>query len=164
VPPRRYLYLPPVPRVRAAGSWIPQIGFRKMVTPKRPPVTAYTTPASAPIGANGIGQTVVANGSATVRIGPSGLGTLWYPNQVTLATTTGAADTSTAIGYLGPVATQSQIVFTSYAGGGDVQGLAIPLMQPGDLLTVVWSGAHNGDQATLVIIGQQQVLTPALCV
>lgn len=157
----RYLYLPPVPRVRSAGSWLPQIGFRKMVPPKRPPVMAYTQPATAPIGANGIGQTVVSGGAATIRIGPSGLGTRWYPNQCTLATTSGAADNSTAIGYLGPVATQSQIVFTSYAGGGDIQGLAIPMMQPGDLLTVVWSGAKNGDLATLAIIGSQQVLTPA---
>lgn len=157
----RYLYLPPVPRVRGAGSWMPQIGFRKMAIPKRPPVTAYTQTASAPIGANGQAQTIVSGGTATVRVGPSGLGTRWYPNQCTLATTSGAADNSTAIGYLGPVATQSQVVFTSYAGGGDIQGLAIPAMQPGDLLTVVWSGAKNGDLATLVVIGQQQVLTPA---
>lgn len=157
----RYLYLPPVPRVRSAGSWLPQIGFRKMVPPARPPVTAYTSPASAPIGAAGVGQTVVAGGTATVRIGPSGLGTRWYPNQCTLSTTSGTADSSTAIGYLGPVAVQSQIVFTSYAGGGDIQGLAVPMMQPGDLLTVVWSGARNGDQATLTIVGNQQVLTPA---
>jgi len=104
---------------------------------------------------------VGGGGSATVRIGPSGLGTRWYPQQCTLSTTTGPADTSTAIGYLGPVATPAQVVFTSYAGGGDTQGLAIPMMQPGDLLTVVWSGGHPGDYATLQIIGDQTVLTPA---
>jgi hypothetical protein len=157
----RYLYLPPVPRVRSAGSWLPQTRAARMMPPRRPPMTAYTTPAAAPIGANGVGQTIVAGGTATVRIGPSGLGTRWYPNQCTLSTTSGTADTSTAIVYLGPVATPSQVIFTSYAGGGDIQGLAVPMMQPGDLLTVVWSGAKNGDHATLVVIGDQQVLTPA---
>jgi hypothetical protein len=151
-----------VPRSRAAGGWMPQIGFRKVVRPKTPPVTRYTGQAQAPIGANGVGQSIVSGaGTATVRIGPSGLGTRWYPQQCTLSTSTGPNDTSTAIGYLGPVATPSQVIFTSYQAGGDVQGLAVPVMQPGDLLTVVWSGGHAGDYATLQIIGDQTVLTPA---
>jgi hypothetical protein len=158
----RYLYLPPVPRVRAAGSWLPQIGYRKMVRPQTPPVTRYTGTGQAPIGASGVGQSIVGGGgAATVKIGPSGLGTRWYPQQVSLSTTTGAADTSTAVGYLGPAATPSQVLFTSYQAGGDVQGLAIPMMQPGDLLTVIWAGGHPGDLATLIITGNQQVLIPA---
>ena len=150
-----------VPRAVAAGGWSRHTRGAGMRIPRRLPVTAYTQPAQAPIGANGVAQSVVAGGTATVRIGPSGLGTRWYPQQVTLSTSSGAADSSTAIGYLGPAAVASQVVFTSYAGGGDVQGLAIPMMQPGDLLTVVWSGAKNGDQATLAVIGDQQALTPA---
>ena len=132
-----------------------------MRRPPSPPQHRYVTPRTAPIGANGVGQSVIgAGGSATVRVGPAGVGTRWFPQQVTLATTSGPADLSTAIGYLGPVAAPSQVVFTSYKGGGDVQGLAIPMMQPGDLLTVVWSGGKTGDAATLVIIGDQSVLSP----
>lgn len=158
----KYLGALNVPRVRAAGSWIPQIGFRKVLPPERPAQHVYSQVRTAPIGGNGVGQSVVgAGGSATVRIGPAGVGTRWYPQQVTIATTTGPADTSTAIGYLGPVAVASQTLFTSQSGGGDVIGLAIPMMQPGDLLTVVWSGAKVGDHATLVIIGDQDALTPA---
>lgn len=157
----KYLGALNVPRVRSAGSWLPQIGFRKVVPAARPAQHVYTTVRTAPIGGNGVGQSVVAaGGGATVRIGPAGVGTRWYPQQVTIATTTGAADTSTAIGYLGPVAVASQTLFTSQSGGGDVIGLAIPMMQPGDLLTVVWSGGNPGDHATLVIIGDQDVLSP----
>lgn len=151
-----------VPRVRSAGSWLPQIGFAKMLPPRRPPQHVYTQVRSAPIGGNGTGQSVVGGGgAATVRIGPSGTGTRWYPQQVTVSTTSGAADTSTCTIYLGPVAVASQVIAQSYAGGGDVLGLAIPMMQPGDLLTAVWAGGTPGDHATLVIIGDQDVLTPA---
>jgi hypothetical protein len=157
----RLIRLPPVPRVRAAGSWLPSIGFRKIVPAARPAQSMYTTTRTAPIGGNGYAQSVVnASGIATVRIGPAGVGTRWYPQQITLATTSGTADTSTCVGYLGPVATLSQVIFTSYSGGGDVIGLAIPTMQPGDLLTCVWSGGKPGDHATLVIVGDQDILSP----
>jgi hypothetical protein len=155
----RVLYIPPVPRAIPAGGWgsAPPARVRR---PPSPPVRRYTQRRTAPIGGNGVAQSVVAAGKATVRIGPSGTGTRWYPQQITLATTSGAADTSTATGYLGPVATSSSVIFQSYAGGGDIIGLAVPVMQPGDLLTVVWSGAHNGDWAQLVITGDQEILSP----
>ena len=64
------------------------------------------------------------------------------------------SDSSTAIGYLGPPGeVAANILFQSYAGGGDVQGIAIPALQPGDFITCVWSGGHPGDTATLRIIG-----------
>ena len=154
-------WYPGVPRAVPAGGWLRQIGFRKMLSPARPAVQAYDHVRTAPIGGYGVAQTTVnASGKATISIGPSGLGTRWFPQQVTISTTSGAADASTAIGYLGPSAIPAAIVFTSYAGGGDTQGLAIPMMQPGDLLTVVWSGGKSGDTATLVIIGDQTVLSP----
>lgn len=148
-----------VPRATAAGGWLNTPRWRPG-RPASPPQHAYTRKMTAPIAGNGVAQSQISGGTATVRIGPAGIGTRWYPQQITLATTTGPADTSTAVGYLGPVATSSSVIFTSYAGGGDVIGLAIPMMQPGDLLTVVWSGGHNGDWAQLVITGDQDVLVP----
>lgn len=144
-----------------AGSWRPGGRFVKVRRPRTPPQRLYVTPRQAPIGANGTAQSVIAaNGTATVRVGPSGVGTRWYPQQCTISTTSGATDTSTCTGYLGPVAVPSQIVFQSYAGGGDVQGLAVPMMQPGDLLTVIWAGGKTGDLATLTVIGDQSILSP----
>lgn len=157
--PLRALYVPPVPRAVAAGGWGASPPGR-LGRPPSPPIHRYSQRRTAPIGGNGVAQSVAAAGKATVRIGPSGVGTRWYPQQVTLATTSGAADVSTATGYLGPVATSNSVIFQSYTGGGDTLGLAIPMMQPGDLLTVVWSGAHNGDWAQLVIVGDQEILSP----
>lgn len=158
--PLRALYIPPVPRATPAGGWLNTPRWRPG-RPPSPPIHHYTQRRTAPIGGNGVAQSVVSGGTATVRIGPSGIGTRWYPQQITLATTTGAADNATATGYLGPVATSNSVIFQSYTAGGDVIGLAVPMMQPGDLLTVVWTGAHNGDWAQLVIVGDQEILSPA---
>lgn len=125
-------------------------------------MTLYQTQAQSQIGGYGVGATVVSgSGIATVQVGPSGLGTIWYPQSAVLSTTTGASDSSTAIGYLGPPGeVAANILFQSYAGGGDVQGIAVPMMQPGDFITCVWSGGHSGDIATLRIIGALTALVP----
>ena len=122
----------------------------------------YQVPVQSQIGGYGVAQGVVgAGGGAQVQIGPSGLGTVWYPQQVVISTASGAADSSTCIGYLGPPSpVASSILFQSYAGGGDVQGIAVPVLQPGDFITCVWSGGHPGDTATLRVIGALQALVP----
>lgn len=149
----------PVPAV-AAGSWRAAGGrFIKLHVPPPVPIQAYTGRARAAIGPQGIAQTVIAAGGAgVVSVGPSGVGTRWYPQQVTIATATGPTDPSTAVFYLGAVAS-SQIVGTSSAGGGDTLGLAVPMMQPGDLLIAVWTGANPGDWASVTVIGDQEVST-----
>ena len=98
----------------------------------------YQTQVQSQIGGYGVGQsTVNGAGIAIVQVGPSGLGTLWFPQQAVLSTASGASDSSTAIGYLGPPGeVAANILFQSYAGGGDVQGIAVPTLQPGDVVTV----------------------------
>jgi hypothetical protein len=54
----------------------------------------------------------------------------------------------------------ANILFQSFSAGNDVQGIAVPVMQPGDFITCVWSGGHPGDVATLRIIGGLTALTP----
>lgn len=150
-----------MPRAVAAGGWSRATGFTKLRPPDPVPQTAYQAKATAPIGNNGIASGIIAaSGAGTVILGPSGIGCRWYPQQVTLSTTTGPGDVSTAIGYLGPPGPANAPVFTSYQAGGDTQGLAVPMMQPGDLLTVVWAGGHPGDQCTVRVIGDQDVLVP----
>jgi hypothetical protein len=153
--PRR-LQPGPVP-ARAAGGW--GGGFRKWVQPPPIPIQMYQHTGRGPIAGNGINSGVIsAGGSATVSVGPSGTGCRWYPQSVSLATATGAADASTALVYLGAIA-NGLVVGTSYAAGGDQVGLAVPMMQPGDLLLVVWSGGHPGDWANMQVIGDLEALT-----
>jgi hypothetical protein len=123
------------------------------------PIGAYTGKlSSVPLtGGQQIG-TVPAGGGLTLQVGPQGLGTVWYPVQVTLSTTTGALDTSTALVYLGPLVSPNTLVGTVYSGNGTV-ALAIPDMTPGQTLIVVWSGAKSGDQAAFNIIGTMDALT-----
>jgi hypothetical protein len=126
------------------------------------PITAYTGKLSGvPLSGGQALGAVPANGILTLQVGPQGLGTVWYPVQVTLSTTTGALDTSTALVYLGPLTNPNSLVGTVYSGNGTV-ALAIPDMTPGQTLIVAWSGAHPGDQAAFNIIGTMDALTSGL--
>lgn len=138
-------------------SWRPGLNGSGMPLRARPPVALYRHRIRTTL-TNGTGQATVAGATATVRLGPQGLGTIWYPQAATIATTSGAADASTCTIYLGAQAVLPQIVGQSYAGGGDSIGLTSPPLTPGLFLIAVWVSAHNGDQATLVIYGDQEVL------
>jgi hypothetical protein len=102
---------------------------------------------------------ISSKGVATVSIGPAGLGTVWYPAQATISTTTGATDTSTCQIYLGAQGVPNLLVGQSYAGGGDTVALAVPAMAVGQLLIAVWSGGNSGDKATINILGTMDALT-----
>jgi hypothetical protein len=100
-------------------------------------------------------------GGLTLTAGPQGLGTIWYPAQVTLSTTTGlsgAVDTSTAAVYLGSQGIPITLVGNVFTGNG-VLALAIPSMSPGQTLIVTWTGGHTGDTAAFNIIGTMDALT-----
>lgn len=161
MPPRRYVQPRPVPAVQS-GTWR-AAGFRFSKPVRIPvalPVEAFTKVRRAQIGNNGIAAgTISAGGTATVAVGPQGYGTRWYPNQVGVQTTSGANDASTATGYLNVVG-PGGFLFQSYAGGGDQPGVAVPEMQPGDLLYVVWSGGKPGDLCQVTVTGPMDVLVP----
>lgn len=121
------------------------------------PMPHYTQTVSVPL--NRTGQALVSAGSAaTVTMGPSGIGGKWYPNLATITTTTGPADGSTAVLYYGFVS-QSTVISPQLAGGGSLEGLAIPMMTPGDVVICQWTGAHPGDVAQLTITGSQDALS-----
>jgi hypothetical protein len=94
----------------------------------------------------------------TLTAGPQGLGTIWYPAQVTLSTTTGPLDTSTAMVYLGSQGVPITLVATVFTGNGTV-ALAIPSMSPGQVLIVTWVNGHAGDTAAFNVIGSMDALT-----
>ena len=146
----------------AAGTWR-AAGSLFQVPTRRPvslPVEAFTRVRRAQILGNGIAGGVISGaGTATVVVGPQGYGTRWYPNQVSLATASGAADASTVTLYLNVIG-PGGFLAQSYAGGGDQPGIAVPEMQPGDLIYAVWAGGHPGDWCQVGVIGPMDVLVP----
>ncbi len=164
MPPRRRRLLQamtarPVPAI-GAGSWAAAGGrFTKFRFPRPIPIEQFTTVSRRPIGNDGIAQgTIGAGGAATVTLGPQGYGTRWYPNQIAVATATGAADGSTAAFFLNVVG-PGGFLGQSYSAGGDQPGFALPEMQPGDLLYTVWAGANPGDWCQVTLTGPMDFLT-----
>lgn len=129
------------------------------------PQNAYVRKQRTPI-TGGYGTTLVdASGAAFVRVGPAGVGTIWYPQAVAIGTTSGANDGSTCVLYLGPLLDNGQpqgqqIGGQSYAGGGDVFGVAIPPMWPGYFVGALWAGGTTGDLAFIQIYGDMDTLLP----
>ena len=149
------------PQAAGRGSstlaWLPGwrgTGMQPMVPP---PITRYTGKITGVPLTGGQVQGVIASTVLTLQVGPQGLGTVWYPVQVTLSTTTGALDTSLANIYLGPLITPATLVGTGLGNG--TYALAIPSMTPGQFLVIVWTGAHNGDTAAANVIGTMDALT-----
>lgn len=138
-------------------AWLPGWRGSGQQPMSRVPVTAYTRRLSGIPLTGGQVQGTIAGGKLTLSVGPQALGTVWYPVQVTLSTTTGALDTSTALVYLGPLVTPATLVGTVFTGNGTV-ALAIPSMTPGQTIIIAWTGAHNGDTAAANIIGTMDAL------
>jgi hypothetical protein len=99
---------------------------------------------------------IAGDGTLSLTIGPQGLGTVWYPIQVTVSTTTGQLDTSTVNIYLGPLTTPATLVGTGFGNG--TYALAIPSMSPGQYLVIAWAGGKNGDTAAANVIGTMDAL------
>lgn len=152
---------------RAAGSWpagwVVPAGSQvpRVVQPRSMPPRRFITPVTVPIGPDGFAQGIVAGGTVTLSVGPSGTGTSWDLAQISVSTTTGAADASTVQFFAQPSGTPNNAwqVGQSYAGGGDQVGLPGIKLVPGERLYAVWSGAHNGDTAIIILTGSKTVLT-----
>jgi hypothetical protein len=125
----------------------------------RTPIQAYTGRITGvPLTGGQVQGVIPASKALTLSVGPQGLGTTWYPAQVTLSTTTGPLDTSTARVYLGAQGVPVSLVGTVYTGNGTV-ALAIPSMQPGQVLIIAWTAAAAGDTAAANITGTMDALT-----
>jgi hypothetical protein len=123
------------------------------------PITAYAQRlSSVPLTGGQALAVVPGSGLLTLSVGPQGLGTVWYPTQLTISTTTGALDTSTALVYVGSGQVPTQLVASVFSGNGVVSQVPTQ-MAPGQTLIVAWSGAHPGDTAALNITGTMDALT-----
>jgi hypothetical protein len=104
VRPRR-IYLPPVPRVRPAGSWLPQIGFQKMLRAPTPPIGRYSQLASGIPLTGGQGSSVISSGPAggTAALVQSKSGTASSGTTVTVTLTTPTTAGNCLVVYVGTV-------------------------------------------------------------
>lgn len=136
---------------------LPATGMRARAIP-RLPLEAFTRRLTGlPLTGGQAQGAIPGSGALTLTIGPQGLGTTWYPVQITLSTTTGVLDTSTANVYLGPLVTPATLVGSLFTGNGTV-ALAIPAMQPGQYLVISWTGGNPGDTAAANVIGTMDAL------
>lgn len=148
--------LPAIP----AGSWAASAGrfFKRKINPPIP-IGAYTGKVTGVLLTGGQAQGMMSGtGALTLSVGPQGLGTVWYPSQVTLSTGTGPLDTATALVYAGIGGVPVQLVGTVYTGNGTV-ALAVPPMQPGELIIVSWTGGTANETAAVNVTGTMDALT-----
>ena len=129
---------------------------------RRLPMQLYRQPvASVPLTGGQAQGLISAAGAATLSVGPSGAGNIWYPASVTILTTSGVNDTSTCQVYLGPAGVAVALQATLYPGGYGTASLAIPSMTPGQYLIAVWSGGKSGDVCSVNVTGTMDSVMPA---
>jgi len=146
-----------------AGAWAPDsLGWGPVARPiRRLPLQVYRRRVSlVPLTGGQAQGTILAAGTLTLSVGPSGAGNVWYPASVTISTTTGINDSSTCSIYLGPAGVPVTLVATLFPGGAGTAALAIPPMTPGQYVIAVWSGAQNGDTASINIVGTMDSVMP----
>jgi hypothetical protein len=144
----------------SAGTWAAAGNrFTKLRVVPPLPIGAYTNKIQGvPLTGGQASGTIPSGKTLTLQAGPQGLGTTWYPAQVTLSTTTGAVDTSTAMVYLGIGGVPTLLAATVFSGNG-VAAVALPPMQPGEFVIITWTNAHAGDIASFNVFGTQDALT-----
>ena len=150
--------MPRWPRgLHPSAGGLPNVGGRNRRI-GRPQMESYTgVQTRVPLN-DGQGQAIVpASGTVTVRIGPQGLGTVWYPAAVTVSTTLGVNDPSIANVYAGPASLQTPttLLGTIPSGGAGVLAAAVPPLPVGWFLAVVWTGARQGDVAAVNVTGSK---------
>lgn len=142
--------VPASPGGRRARRWPSRINNVR-------PQQHYTEIVTVPL--NRQGQTIVASdGTATVSMGPSGVGAKWYPSSAMMTTTTGNMDVSRVSLYLGVVSKATLLNGQVYFGGGDTAGIDVPFLTPGDILIAHWTLGNPGDVAQLSVTGTQDAL------
>jgi hypothetical protein len=138
----------------------PGYGGSGMQPVRRPEVRAFGARITGvPLTGGQVSGKISAAGTATLQIGPAALGTVWYPAALSLSTTSGTADSSTALAYLGAQGVPNLQVGQSYAAGADTIALSVPPLTPGALIIVQWSGGKSGDTCTVNLVGTMDALT-----
>lgn len=147
------------------GPWLPRPARPTVASHRARPTRASVAPISEygsrvdnlPIDGGQILATLGGSGAARGQVGPTGLGTVWYPASVTVGTTVTPFDTSTVDVYVGPSLVPTTLIGTLLGGTG-VVALALPSLAPGLYIIVVWSGGTAGSQVSANVVGTRSAL------
>lgn len=101
---------------------------------------------------------IPGGGALTLSIGPQGLGTVWYPAQVTTTTTSGVNDVSTCLVYMGAAGVPTTLMGTLYPGGAGVLAVAFPPLTVGLFIIAEFTGGHATDIAAVNVTGTMDYL------
>ena len=124
------------------------------------PVELYTRAVQTALVGGQVTGIVPESGELVLSVGPSGLGTVWYPASAVISTSVGPLDTSTCAVYVGPQNNPEALQGTLFASGGaGVVALAIPQLTPGLSIIAVWTGAAPGSAAAMNITGTAVMLS-----
>jgi hypothetical protein len=124
------------------------------------PVNLYTRAIQTALTGGQVSGVVPESGELALSVGPSGLGTVWYPASAVISTTVGPLDPSTCAVYVGPQGNPQALQGTLFASGGaGTVALAIPQLTPGLFIVAIWTGATPGSVATMNVTGTAQMLT-----
>jgi hypothetical protein len=144
-----------------AGGWLaaPRTGiFRASPVP----VERYLHPVTTDIGPDGVGAPAVftAGGTASVSVGPAGLGATWSLDQAFVSTSVGPLDPAVCTLLVGPgqAPAADWNVATGLAGGGSQFGLGGLGASTGEFVTAQWTGGTPGAVARLRVTGTKTVL------
>jgi hypothetical protein len=103
---------------------------------------------------------LVLNGSGggTASVGPTGLGTVWYPASAVFGTSVTPFDSSTISLYIGPAGVPTTLQGTLITGGVGTIALAIPQLTPGLYIIAVWTGGTPGSTVSMNVTGSASAL------
>lgn len=149
------------------GPWAPRPARPTVATRRQRPVRAPSAPVTdytqrvddlAIEGAQILGV-IPASGAFRGQVGPTGLGTVWYPASVTVDTSVSPFDNSAVNVYVGPSLQPTTLIGTIPVGGSGVIALALPSMGPGLYIIVDWTGATVGSTVSANVVGTRSALT-----
>lgn len=133
----------------------------RMAPPRAPsaPVQLYTRRVdNLPlIGGQAILQ-LNGSGYGIASVGPTGLGTVWYPASAVFSTSVAPFDSSTVNLYVGPAGVPNTLQGTLITGGVGTIALAIPQLTPGLYIIAVWTGGTAGSTVSVNVTGSMSAL------
>lgn len=124
------------------------------------PVELYRSSVQVPLtGAQAVGV-IPDSGSLELSVGPTGLGTVWYPAAAAISSSVSPYDPTSSVSvYVGPATVPSTLQGQILLGGIGVVALAIPQLTPGSFITVEWTDATVGSIVSVNVTGTAQMLT-----
>ena len=102
--------------------------------------------------------TISANGQGASMVGPAGIGERWSVTQVSVQTSSGLAQATTAQVYQATAGQTQHLLGQTSFGGLDDLLISARVISQGEQIAVLWSTATPGDTAVAQLTGVKYVL------